>query len=304
MKSYSIESAEDITIVLDKSCRNKRAQHSGKTRHLGLKAHTDYCIEPMIAYLSEGGELYELPLIRPQGSNFRVFAYTPTRSDRKTVLKVPRREMTVKGIPYDSKERLQNDIDFWKTLKKHIATADYLETIWSDDDLTWKKSGNPIRIDRFSWEGDENLQHKPFKNNEGEICEALGIVVDDTLKLYEKEGIVLDTKLANWSVGADKNHDKYPFVDMDTFASFERENYGKKSKEPHNIGNRIASTCYEMWSNHQFKFQELNLAEAIEKRALDSIQNIISDKSDKTAMAASFTKTYHSLLKGTKEKPK
>ncbi|MBW6451957.1 MAG: hypothetical protein K0B02_04495 [DPANN group archaeon] len=298
MTNYSINSAEDLTIILDH--KKKDIHNIGDTRYLGLRKHPDYCIEPIFANLYSGGELYELPLIRPQGSNFRVFAYTPTRSDRKTVFKITRREMTVKGIPYDSEERLQNDIDFWKMLNKQITTADYLETIWSD--LTWKNSGNQVRIDRFSWEGDENLQHKPFKNNEDEICDALGTIITDTLKLYEHEGIMLDTKLANWSVGADKNHHKYPLVDMDTFANVERENYRKKSKEPQSIGTRMAETCYDMWYNHQFKFQQLDLAKTIEKQTLDSIQKIISDNSDKTTMKIKFTKRYQDLLNGTKKK--
>jgi|GEM_PF-1890917 len=293
MKKYSIESAEDITIILDKPCKNDH--YTGKRRHLGLRKASEYCIEDIVAKLSEGGELYELPLIGPQGSSFRVFKYQPTRKDKKTVIKIPRREMYAGGLPYDSEEKLNADKEFWNTIKRQIITAEYIDTIWPEG-LVWK-SGRPIRIDQFSWEGDENLSHKPFKNNEYEIYKALGKVIEDTLKVYENDGIILDIKLANWCVGVDKNHDKYPFVDLDTLATFERENYSKKSKDMTNLGKRIATTCQNMWSNHHFKFQEMNLADTIEKNTLNSIERIVSDNSDRTAIKSAFKSEYNKLIK-------
>lgn len=235
-----------------------------------------HIIDETIVFTRNGGNIYELPLLPPAGNNFRVFAVKKNRDEQPVVFKIPRRNHP----KYSTKEYLDEDMKIWDTVKNIVVTSEYLGTIWFEAENSFFGEDNTegLRIDKFLWEGDDNLNYFKPKSKKDLII-SITKIFEDILKLYTYSKIIInDPKLENWAYGIGHNKGKIPFIDLDTWGinrlscNFDISKYGRD--------------FLQMINNVNIKHmgQYPDIKEQLVKKTKDIISENILDKSERVSI--------------------
>ncbi len=165
-------------------------------------------------------------------------------------------------------------------VKNIVVSSEYLGTIWLEPGSRFFGEDNTegLRIDKFLWEGDDNLNYFKPKSKK-DLINSITKIFEDILKLYAySEIIITDPKLENWAYGAGQNKGKIPFIDLDTWGinrisgNFDISKYGRD--------------FLQMINNANIKYmgQYPDIKQQLVRRTKDIISENILDRSERVSI--------------------